>query len=229
MTKFSENINRLLVSPSIKNIYIQRHDGDDILEILDHQLNDKNCTYISHREILDLEDKSPLDYIIINKFDELIDSNNHELVVKLKMLLDRLDERNYKLILIAKRSDDSSLRMSITARCVTMVNDRIEMTKESYEQKLKEINDRMEEEINNLNNEYKERNARFTIGDIIKNVTGIIKIENIDYKTNKSDVPTIIYSGVRLKRLHGKLVPVVGGRKGELCDYNNNSVFLVLE
>jgi len=51
---------------------------------------------------------------------------------------------------------------------------------------------------------YAEENAEFEVGDFIKNVTGIIKVERISYKLFRDSIE-IVYKGYRYWPHHGKL------------------------
>jgi len=70
-----------------------------------------------------------------------------------------------------------------------------------------------------LQQSYIESIVEFKVGDIIKNITGIIKVEKIQFQTLNTDIPYIEYYGTRLKRINGQLFYVKGKLKGTLSTY----------
>jgi len=78
------------------------------------------------------------------------------------------------------------------------------MTIDEYKDKLIEIESEAKVKVVKLNNQYVKENAEFEIGDFIYNVTGIIKIESIEY-SNYHNYITIEYYGYRYKNWGGKL------------------------
>lgn len=50
--------------------------------------------------------------------------------------------------------------------------------------------------VHQLRLRYVNENAKFEVGDFIRNVTGIIKVENISYDIIKGDIE-IVYNGYR--------------------------------
>lgn len=76
---------------------------------------------------------------------------------------------------------------------------------------------------------YVEENARFKIGDIVGNVIGMLKVEEITYKVHeKFQSIEIVYKGRRYKKNKGVLSPTKTNPSHEITDYNNNSLKLII-
>ncbi len=77
-------------------------------------------------------------------------------------------------------------------------------TKEWYLQQLGYIEQETNFNISKLRKEYVEANAEFKVGNYVYNVTGIIKIEQIEFSTHSNDY--IIYHGYKYKKVKGALI-----------------------
>lgn len=87
---------------------------------------------------------------------------------------------------------------------------------EDYELRLKEINERFEKEKKELAKEYAFSNSTYSIGDIITDSVGSIKIELIQYTVGGSFYskhPQCVFSGVELKK---DLTPTKKGEKRKI-------------
>lgn len=73
-----------------------------------------------------------------------------------------------------------------------------------YKKQEKEILTRCEQQLHELRKKFVKENAKFKKGDFIYNVTGIIKVEKIDYSVFR-DTIEIVYSGYRYRKCKGML------------------------
>jgi hypothetical protein len=75
------------------------------------------------------------------------------------------------------------------------------MTQEEYKNKVSELNERHEQELQLLRREYAFANNPYKIGDTVTDHAGSIKIEKIQYTTDFStNLPCCVYTGVELKK-----------------------------
>ncbi len=78
------------------------------------------------------------------------------------------------------------------------------VNKNTYQARLDEIDTNYKKEFDILLNEFVTTNSEFKIGDFVGNVTGIIKVNSIGYDII-SGMPVITYTGLRYKKIQGKL------------------------
>jgi len=71
--------------------------------------------------------------------------------------------------------------------------------------------------------QYVLNNAKFKVGDFIRNVTGIIKVDRIDYDMMRGE-PQIIYYGKRYKKLHGKLLRTKDKKESSLRENSTRKI-----
>lgn len=93
------------------------------------------------------------------------------------------------------------------------------MNKTEYLDKVQELSNKYDLELHLLRLQYVEDNAEYKIGDFIANVTGIIKVERIDYNM-MGGVPTIVYHGYRYKKIKGVLSRTKDKNISHLLNYN---------
>lgn len=67
-----------------------------------------------------------------------------------------------------------------------------------------EICDSHKLELHKLRTEYVEKNKKFNIGDLVFNVTGIIKVDKISYEIFFDKIE-IVYSGYRYKKVKNEI------------------------
>jgi len=79
------------------------------------------------------------------------------------------------------------------------------MNIQEYKSLENEINKEYELKINQLRNDYVEKNRKYNVGDFVYNVTGIIKIERVGYEVFWNNIE-IVYYGYRYKKLKGELL-----------------------
>lgn len=72
--------------------------------------------------------------------------------------------------------------------------------------------------IHDLCQKYANDNARYSIGDFVYNVTGIIKVDKITYDKVLDNID-IAYIGLRYKRLKGELLRTKDNKPAKLV-YN---------
>lgn len=90
------------------------------------------------------------------------------------------------------------------------------MTLEEYNTKINEAKKRHEAEINSLHKEYAMSNAKFSVGDIIKDHRWTLLIDKITWSKFMSD-PEPVYQGLELKkdltpRKDGSRVSIYGNK-----------------
>lgn len=78
------------------------------------------------------------------------------------------------------------------------------MNIEDYKKIENEICDSHKLELHKLRTEYVEKNKKFNIGDFVFNVTGIIKINKINYEIFFNNIE-IVYSGYRYKKVKNEI------------------------
>ena len=94
------------------------------------------------------------------------------------------------------------------------------------EKLLNELEQEKNKRINKLINKHR-RKLDIKLGDIIYNVTGIIKVEDIDFKIayngrGERSVTTIIYSGTKYKWIKGGFITKTKStQKGNLYSYSD--------
>jgi hypothetical protein len=91
------------------------------------------------------------------------------------------------------------------------------MTKEEYDNKMKEFKLELFKKIRKLNVCFSHKNNPYNIGDIIEDHYHIIKIETIIVYGGLSKYPTCKYSGIRLKK---DLSPFKSGEKALMYQSN---------
>ena len=108
-----------------------------------------------------------------------------------------------------------------------MNNDEIiKKLEEEYDSLISKLEIEKHIKISKLKDNYKEK-LDIKIGDIIYNVTGIIKIESLDFKiryNGRGDrLPVhIIFKGTKYKWIKGGLISKIkNNQKGELYSYGN--------
>jgi hypothetical protein len=76
------------------------------------------------------------------------------------------------------------------------------MTQEEYKSKVNEINNDHQEKLRLLAKEYAYSNNPYSIGDIVTDPVGSIKIEQIKYQKGSiwSSFPSCIYFGIELTK-----------------------------
>lgn len=90
------------------------------------------------------------------------------------------------------------------------------MTIEEYESRLKAIKERFEKESQELSKEYAFSNSNYSIGDIITDNVGSIKIERIQFSVGGNFMrkyPECVFTGVELKK---DLTPTKKGEKRKI-------------
>jgi len=76
---------------------------------------------------------------------------------------------------------------------------------EKYLREYKELKADFELEKYKLRKKYTSEMARFKVGDFVGNVTGIIKIDNVTCDVHKDGTLSVVYTGLRYKKIKGKL------------------------
>lgn len=95
------------------------------------------------------------------------------------------------------------------------------MTKQEYDSKLKEIENAYEKQLENLYIQYGLSQAKFKVGDIIKDHRWTLLIDKITVSKSFSE-PKPVYRGLELKKdLTPKKIP------NRVSIYGNNEVELV--
>lgn len=79
------------------------------------------------------------------------------------------------------------------------------MNIENYKKIENEICNSHKLELHILRTEYVEKNKKFNVGDFVYNVTGIIKVDKINYEIFFDNIE-IVYSGYRYKKVNNEIL-----------------------
>lgn len=99
------------------------------------------------------------------------------------------------------------------------------MTKDELYRKEHLLNEKYLEDLHNLRKSYVEPNARYKVGEFIRGLTGIIKIEDISYQYIDGDIQ-IIYCGYKYEYRDRVLQQVL--KKDQVCiSEDPSNLFLI--